>query len=109
MAQGVGSQNRKAQMQMLILLRSSGGCYTHMFLIRFLLSSDTSRYTWDRQHYITDAVYAPPFPQSPQDLRNRINFTVETIAPEMLQRVWQVFDYRIDVCQVTKGGHTESH
>ncbi|PNF38372.1 hypothetical protein B7P43_G07247 [Cryptotermes secundus] len=58
--------------------------------------------------YVKDMVYVPPLPQSLQDLQNRINRAVETITPEMLQRVWQVFDYRIDVCRVTKGAHIEA-
>ncbi|PNF33716.1 hypothetical protein B7P43_G11436 [Cryptotermes secundus] len=53
-------------------------------------------------------VYVPPLPKSLQDLRNRINRAVETITPEMLQRVWQEFDYRIDLCRVTKGAHIEA-
>ena len=30
------------------------------------------------------------------------------IDHEMLVRVWQELDYRIDVCQVTNGGHMET-
>ncbi|PNF39337.1 hypothetical protein B7P43_G01517 [Cryptotermes secundus] len=37
-----------------------------------------------------------------------INRTVETITPEMLQRVWQEFDYRINGCRVTKGAYIEA-
>jgi hypothetical protein len=32
---------------------------------------------------------------------------VAVIDRQMLQRVWQELDYRIDVCRVTKGGHIE--
>jgi hypothetical protein len=32
-------------------------------------------------------------------VNNIYNRAVETITPEMLQRVWQQFDYRIDVCR----------
>jgi hypothetical protein len=32
---------------------------------------------------------------------------VAAIDRQMLQRVWQELDYRIDICRVTKGGHTE--
>jgi hypothetical protein len=35
---------------------------------------------------------------------------VEAIAAidrQMLQRVWQKLDYRIDICRVNKGGHIE--
>ncbi|PNF32477.1 hypothetical protein B7P43_G03884 [Cryptotermes secundus] len=47
-------------------------------------------------------------PMTTFDLRNRINRAVETITPEMLQRVWQEFNYRIDVCRVMKGAHIEA-
>jgi hypothetical protein len=32
---------------------------------------------------------------------------VAAIDRQMLQHVWQEFDYRIDICSVTKGGHIE--
>jgi len=32
---------------------------------------------------------------------------VDTITPDLLIRVWQELDYRLDVCRVTKGAHIE--
>jgi hypothetical protein len=32
---------------------------------------------------------------------------VAAIDRQMLQRVWQELDYRIDICRVTKDGHIE--
>jgi hypothetical protein len=32
---------------------------------------------------------------------------VAAVDRQMLQRVWQEHDYRIDICRVTKGGHIE--
>jgi hypothetical protein len=32
---------------------------------------------------------------------------VAAIDGQMLQRVWQELDYRIDICHITKGGHIE--
>jgi hypothetical protein len=32
---------------------------------------------------------------------------VAAIDCEMLQRMWQELDYRIDVCRITKGGYIE--
>jgi hypothetical protein len=32
---------------------------------------------------------------------------VAAIDRQMLQRVWQELDYRIDICRVTKGGYME--
>jgi hypothetical protein len=35
----------------------------------------------------------------------RIVEAVAAVDRQMLQRVWQKLDYRIDICRVTKGGH----
>jgi hypothetical protein len=40
-------------------------------------------------------------------LLQRIVEAVTAIDRQMLQRVWQELDYRIDICRVTKGGHIE--
>jgi hypothetical protein len=40
-------------------------------------------------------------------LRRRIVEAVAAIKRQMLQRVWQELDYRIDICRISKGGHTE--
>jgi hypothetical protein len=40
-------------------------------------------------------------------LRRMIVEAVTAMDCQMLQRVWQELDYRIDICRVTKGGHTE--
>jgi hypothetical protein len=41
------------------------------------------------------------------DLRARITAAIAAIDHDMLQRVWQELDYRLDVCRVTKGAHIE--
>ena len=33
--------------------------------------------------------------------------TVALVDGDMLTRVWNEMDYRIDVCRITKGGHVE--
>jgi hypothetical protein len=53
-------------------------------------------------------VCVPPLPHSLQGLGKRIRLAVETITPEMLQLMWQEFDYCIDVCRVTKGAHIKA-
>jgi hypothetical protein len=40
-------------------------------------------------------------------LRQRIVDEVTAIDRQMLQRVSQELDYRIDICRVTKGAHIE--
>jgi hypothetical protein len=46
-------------------------------------------------------------PSDLPQLRQRIVEAVAAIDRQMLQRVWQEFDYRIDICRVTKDGHIE--
>jgi hypothetical protein len=46
-------------------------------------------------------------PRDLPQLRRRIVDAVAAIDSQMLQRVWQELDYRIDICRLTKGGHIE--
>jgi hypothetical protein len=46
-------------------------------------------------------------PRNLPQLRRRIKEAVAALDRQMLQRVWQELDYRIDICRVTKGGHIE--
>ena len=55
--------------------------------------------------FVTDSVYVPPLPMSLKELRDRITHAVQTITADMLQRVWDEFDYRMDVCRVTQSAH----
>jgi hypothetical protein len=52
-------------------------------------------------------VYVPHLPRDLPEPRQRIVVAVDTIGVDMLQRVWQELDYRIDVSRVTRGGHIE--
>jgi hypothetical protein len=51
--------------------------------------------------------YMPPMPRDLPQLRRRIVEAVAAIDHQMLQRVWQELDYRIDIRRVTKGGYIE--
>ena len=57
--------------------------------------------------YVKDKVFVSPQPMSIPDLKSRITAAVETITPDLLSRVWQELEYRLDVCRVTKGAYTE--
>jgi hypothetical protein len=57
--------------------------------------------------FVKDSVYVPPLPMSVKELRDRITHAVQTIKADMLHRVWDEFDYRVDVCRVTQGAHIE--
>jgi hypothetical protein len=39
-----------------------------------------------------------------EELRNRITAAVAPVDRDMLTRVWNEMDYRIDVCCIIKGG-----
>ena len=52
-------------------------------------------------------VYVPPLPASFPELKVRIRTAIETITADMLQTVWNELDYRVDVCKITKGAHSE--
>ena len=52
-----------------------------------------------------DRVYVPPMPRDLLQLRQRIVEAVAAVDRQMMQRVWQELDYRIDIRRVTNGGH----
>jgi len=54
-----------------------------------------------------DTVFVPPLPTNLQDHRNRITAALALVDHDMLTRMWNEMDYRIDVCRITKGGHIE--
>ena len=51
--------------------------------------------------------FVPPVPANLQELRDRITAAVALIDRDMLTRVWNELDYRIDVCCISQGGHIE--
>jgi len=57
--------------------------------------------------FIKDNVYDPPLPKTLPEMRERINTTIENITQDMLWRVWQEWEYRLDICHVTRGAHVE--
>lgn len=57
--------------------------------------------------YVKDKVFTPPMPNDIAELKDRIIIAVNSIERDMLGRVWQELDFRVDVCRVTKGAHIE--
>jgi hypothetical protein len=41
------------------------------------------------------------------EIRYWITHALQAITADMLHRVWDEFDYRVDVCRVTQGAHME--
>jgi hypothetical protein len=52
-------------------------------------------------------VIVSPLSLDIDELKLRITAAVETIDRNMLQRVWDELDYRLDICRVTNGTHIE--
>lgn len=57
--------------------------------------------------FVKDNVYIPPLPTTLVELKNRIRAAIESITQDMLAKVWDEFEYRLDICCVSKGGHIE--
>ena len=49
----------------------------------------------------------PLFLQMKKELKQRITIALETVTQDMLHRVWEELDYRLDVFRVTGGAHIE--
>jgi hypothetical protein len=58
--------------------------------------------------YVKVRIIVPPLSRDLADLKARITAAVKNIDVPMLTRVWQEFEYRIDVCRVTRGAHLEN-
>jgi len=70
-------------------------------------SPDLTPYDFFLWGFVKDSVYVPPLPMSLKELRDRITHTLQTITADMLHRVWDEFDYRVNVCRVTQGAYIE--
>ena len=57
--------------------------------------------------FVKNSFYVPPLPMSLKELCDRITHALQTIIADMLHRVWDEFDYRVDVCHVSQGAHIE--
>ena len=70
-------------------------------------SPDLTTYDIFLWGFVKDTVFVPPLPANLQDLRSRITAAVALVDRDMLIRVWNEMDYRIDVYRITKVGHIE--
>lgn len=53
--------------------------------------------------YVKDMVFLPPLPATIEELKQEITETILTVTPEMLQRVWNKFENRVDITRVSGG------
>lgn len=54
--------------------------------------------------YVKDMVFLPSLPATIEELKQEITETILTVTPEMLQRVWNEFEKRVDITRVSGGG-----
>ena len=54
-----------------------------------------------------DLGLCPPLPANVNELKQRITIALETVTEDVLHRVWEELDYRLDVFRVTGGAHIE--
>jgi hypothetical protein len=52
-------------------------------------------------------VFVPPLSLDIDELKLRITAAIETIGRNMLEKVWDELDYRMDICRVTNGANIE--
>ena len=57
--------------------------------------------------FVKDTVFVLPVHANLQELRERIIAAVALIDRDMLTRVWNELDYRLDVCCISQDGHIE--
>jgi hypothetical protein len=55
--------------------------------------------------YVKEQVFVPSLPLDIDELKLRITAPAETIDRNMLQRLWDELDYKLDICRVTNGAH----
>ncbi|PSN56132.1 hypothetical protein C0J52_03356 [Blattella germanica] len=58
--------------------------------------------------FVKERVFSPPLPLNIDDFKQRIRQAVASVDADMLQRVWDELDYRMDVCRMTGGAHIEN-
>jgi hypothetical protein len=56
--------------------------------------------------YVKQTVYSVRI-SNLQHLKLRIREVAASVTPNVLGRVWQVMEYRLDVCRATNAAHTE--
>lgn len=57
--------------------------------------------------YIKSIVYVPPLPKDLDELKSRVTEAINLVTVDMLQQIYEDFEYHLDVCRASKGGHIE--
>jgi hypothetical protein len=54
-----------------------------------------------------EGVFVPPLPLDIDELKLRITTAIKTIDRNMLERVWNGLDERLEICRVTNGARID--
>jgi len=57
--------------------------------------------------FVKDNVYVPPLPKTLPELRECINTAIGNVTQDMFGRIWREWEYRLDICRITRGAHIE--
>jgi hypothetical protein len=57
--------------------------------------------------FVKDNVYVPPLPKTLPELRERINTAIGNVTQDILEKVWREWEFRLDICRVTREAHIE--
>lgn len=57
--------------------------------------------------YVKGQVFVSPLPENIEDLKAPITLAVQTVTTDILHRVWEKFEYRLDIVRVIQRGHIE--
>ena len=52
-------------------------------------------------------IFVPPLPRDLDDMKERIRRAVANVDADMLHRVWDEFEFHLDVCRLTQRAHIE--
>jgi len=57
---------------------------------------------------VKSGVYVSPLPANIQELKTRMTKAIQTVTPDMLQNMWNEFDYCVDIIWDSEGGHLKT-
>ena len=57
--------------------------------------------------FAKDNVYVPPLPKTLPEVQERLNTAIGNVTQDVLWRVWREWEYRLDICRVTRGAHIQ--
>lgn len=86
------------------MIALNGKTFARPCLLVLQISLHAISFLWG---YVNEKVFVPPLPLDIDKLKLRITAFIETVDRNMLRRLWDRLDYRIDICWVTNGAHIE--